>query len=212
MAIIYNDQDDIYNDPQRPRFGGAPDRYGRDPSKGMRQAAELMYGNVGKFGMTLSVARTYVGQLFDGARMRAQVDGHRGDFPTLEAEARALANFAHQNLTQDELQQIVRTFGPFMKTISASALRDDDKFEDARVAGVKALVKKHGVAGYEEKVAAASQAAARLSGAGLSRTLHEDGAGNDPDVVEYLASLAYAKGWATQPKRPTLTFEPPRAA
>jgi len=214
MPITFNDSADIYDNPlSSTKAQSGPNgqrRAERYTAKDFSVAAERMYGNVGGAGMTYSTAETYVGHLFDSTRMKAQVDGHLGDVPLIEAEARALVNFAHRNFSQSELQQLVRTMSPHMKPLTE--MRDAEAIAQVAHAGAKNIAKKHGLADGETLYNAAQTAIGKLVGAGLRRALIDDGAAHDDVVIESLAMLAYSKGWATKPERQSMHFEPPQAA
>lgn len=161
----------------------------------MKPFYEALYGDAGAGGLAESAASTMSASFYSPVANPAATAGQPGDAAALKQESRELAGFLHRDFSQVEAESFTRTLSPWVRPIAH--VIPDDAMARSEFAGAKALYAKHGAVDSERLIKEAHVALRHIvkQAPTLRRTLIDNGAANDPSVIEYLAGLARSKKW-----------------
>lgn len=140
-----------------------------------------------------SVASTLSSEVYSSAIGNAIGMNQHADLEALRDEA---TSFGHllAKFNQGEAKEITDAFSRYARPPAEQ--RTPDQNAAAEKAAIQTLYAKHGKAGAEELIADAQKGMKYFAKhTGANRMIYRQGAGTNPDFIEFVANFARRKGW-----------------
>ena len=142
-----------------------------------------------------TVAETIADTAYKRAVTAAIHNDHMGEVMNFRTEAKQLGGFLAREFDQITAQDFVADLVPWMQQ-QRHETRSGDSLTKGQAAGLTALYEKHGLAAANKVVDDAKIAASKIrKGWPAFQRILDQGAGNDPKVLERLAKLGRQRGW-----------------